>query len=249
MTSGFYTAASGMLMQQRTLNVLANNITNQETPGFRSERLISTTFEHELMTRVEGGNTAQIGKASPVRILSEVGSIYGAGIIEETENPLHVALNGEGYFNIQGEDRTYLTRNGSFSVDEEGYLTLKGVGYVMGEGGGPIEVGGSNFKVWADGTVSGPDGDEIDKIAVTLPDQPELLAKLDNGMYIDDGTQTMTTPEGTTFVQNALEKSNVDFNREWSKIMEAQRSFQTCSTILKGIDEINKRAASSIAGL
>lgn len=248
MTSGFYTAASGMLTQQRTLNVLSNNIANQDTPGYRSERLISTTFEQTLMTRVEGDQTTQIGKGSPIRVFSEIASTAQAGIITETASPFDVAINGDGYFNILGAENLYLTRNGSFNVDEEGYLVLDGVGYVQGEGGS-IQVGGSGFTVGSDGAVYGTDGRKIDTIRLTMPEPGDQLQKLANGLYLDDGTKAMTKPIGTTFVQNALEGSNVDFNREWSKIIEAQRSFQTCSTILKGIDEINKKAANNIASL
>ena len=60
MLSGFYTAASGILNQQRTLNVLTNNISNAKTPGFRAERVVTETFDFELMTRIEKGNTHRL---------------------------------------------------------------------------------------------------------------------------------------------------------------------------------------------
>jgi flagellar basal body rod protein FlgG len=81
---------------------------------------------------------------------------------------------------------------------------------------------------------------------------------MDNGLYAvaadnannaAGGVQTFVRPGGTTLIQNSLEKSNVDMNRELSLLMEAQRSFQACSTILKGIDQINQKAASQIGSL
>ena len=72
MLEGFYTAASGMLMQQRTLDVLTNNIVNAKTPGYRANRVVSTTFEQEFMTRLEQQNTGRIGVGAPIRVVAEV---------------------------------------------------------------------------------------------------------------------------------------------------------------------------------
>ena len=62
MLRGFYTAAAGILVQERTLDVLTNNMANARTPGFRASRVVTTSFEHELLTRIEGANTGRIGK-------------------------------------------------------------------------------------------------------------------------------------------------------------------------------------------
>jgi len=254
MFNGFYTAASGMLMQQRTLNTISNNLVNQETPGYRAERVISTTFEQEMLTRIEKGNTARIGAGSPIRILSEVTTDFEAGVIIESDNPYDIAINGEGFFCIQGQENIYLTRNGSFSVDAEGYLVLSNYGRVLGQNG-PIYVGGRDFTVAADGTLIGQDGLIGESIRIVVPGQQELLEKAANGLYLYDENndayagQPFTMPEATTLIQFAVEKSNVEFNRELSMLMEAQRNFQACSQILKGMDQINQKAATQIASL
>ena len=66
MATGFYTAASGMLMQQRSLNVIANNMANASTPGYKTERVVSTTFEQELLMRQEGFQKTFIGTGDAV---------------------------------------------------------------------------------------------------------------------------------------------------------------------------------------
>lgn len=254
MFNGFYTAASGMLMQQRTLNAISNNLVNQDTPGFRAERVISTTFEQEMLTRIEKGNTARIGAGAPIRILSEVATDFEAGVITESDNPYDIAINGEGFFCIQGQENIYLTRNGSFSVDAEGYLVLNNFGRVLGQNG-PIYVGGTDLTVAADGSLLRQDGLIIDSIRIVVPGQQELLEKAANGLYVYDENndpnagQPFTMPVGTTLVQFAVEKSNIEFNRELSMLMEAQRNFQACSQILKGLDQINQKAVTQIASL
>lgn len=83
MLRGFYTAASGILSQQRTLDVLTNNIANVRTPGFRASRVVTSSFEQELLTRMEGNNSAVIGlqcaHAGGIRSSGEVRYQFAAG--------------------------------------------------------------------------------------------------------------------------------------------------------------------------
>ena len=101
MLRGFYTAASGILTQERTLNVLTNNMANVNTPGFRASRVVTTTFEHEFLTRIEGENIGAIGKGAPIRMVSDVPVRFDPSMLEESGRPYDVALDGQGFFNIQ----------------------------------------------------------------------------------------------------------------------------------------------------
>lgn len=246
MLSGFYTAASGMLQQQRKLNVLSNNMINSRTPGFRAERVTSSTFEQEL-SRQEQGNKTKIGAGAPIAILQDVQTVFDPSYLENTDRPYDIAINGDGFFNIDGGDKQFLTRNGNFDIDSEGYLVLKNVGRVLGQSGA-IQVGSSNFKVDKNGIVYDAEGEELDTLLITQPQDLTKLEKYSNGMYVDSASQASQV-ENAKVEQNAIERSNVDLNRELTLVMEAQRSFQACSTILKGLDEINQKTANQIAGL
>ncbi len=248
MLRGFYTAASGMMVQQRTLNVLSNNIANVRTPGFKVERVVSSTFEQALMTRQEKGDSAVIGTSDPVRIVEDVPSVYDPSLLEETGRPFDVAINGAGYFNIQSEDRQFLTRNGNFDIDEEGYLILPGAGRVMGERG-DIRPESSDFVISSDGTVYDDSGRILDRLLVTLPPEGTQPAKCSNGLYTVDDFEANVPAEDVTLVQGAIERSNIDLNREYTMIMEAQRAFQSCSSALKIVDELNQKAATQIASV
>ena len=267
MLSGFYTAGSGILTQQRVINVLTNNIANIQTPGFRAERVVSKTFDFELMTRMEQGNTQTIGVASPIREVREVPVDWEMSSLQETERPFDMALVGEGYFNILGqapqlqegdpvpqdgeaqeEGQLYLTRNGHFNLDEEGYLVLDGVGRVLGQKG-EIDLGGSsNFTVDPDGTVWDDRGRKVDVLMITKPTQEGELVKVDNGLYTLDENNTMEADD-VRVVQNALEQPNIDINRELTLVMEAQRALQSCSQALKIVDSMNQKASTQIAAL
>lgn len=254
MLRGFYTAASGILMQQRKINVLTNNIANSETPGYRASRVVSSTFEQELMTRLEGSNTKNIGSTAQIQVTSEVPTRFDPSSLEETGRPLDFALEGEGFFNVQAEDadgnatQTYLTRNGDFELDAAGRLTLKGVGVVLGQKG-PIELKDTKFTVTANGGVYDSKGKYVDKILVTIPPEDTKISQQANGLYTTADAQTNITATGTLVRQGMLENSNIDLNREYTLVMEAQRALQASSSALQIIDGIDQKAASQIAAL
>lgn len=242
MFSGFYTAASGMLMNRRALDVTADNMANQKTPGYRSKRLVGTTFDQALVRQM-GGQTTPIGQGSPIAIVSEEAMNFEEGILEDTGNPYNMAIHGDGFFVIQGENGEYLTRNGNFDKDEEGFLVLPGVGYVMGDVG-PIEIGEDGFNVGTNGVIYDNEGGELDLFRIVDADDYRNLTAYDNGM-LGAGTAQLTESYPEVY-QGKLEQSNVNLSDEMSRTMEIQRAFQSCSRALTIIDQMNQKAAAEI---
>ena len=251
MLTGFYTAASGMKVQQRTLNVQANNMANMNTPGFKAERVVSTAFEQQLLTRIEGGKRTVVGKGSPMKLVEDVPTTYDESLVRETLRPYDFAIMGEGYFNIQVGDQVMYTRNGNFDVDEEGFLILRGAGRVLGQRG-EIEVGGSNFTVSPEGVIYNDRGRRVDTIAISQPREGVQMDKYANGLYsMDDQRQEtdMLLIRNAKVSQGYLESANIDLNREMTMVIETQRAFQSCSSALQLIDQMNQKTANQIASL
>ena len=248
MLEGFYSSLSGMLVQQRTLNVLSNNVVNVKTPGFKEERVISTTFHDELMVRTENGKKIPIGTGDPIRLVEDVVTNLESSSLEATNRPFDIAIVGNGFFNIATEDSQYLTRNGNFDIDTEGYLILAGAGRVMGENGN-IQVSGSDFVVQPDGVVTQSDGTVIDKLLITQPEEGTQLEKFVNGLYVaPENLVPLDTDEFQTAQYN-LETANYDINREYTLMMEAQRAFQACSSAFKMLDSISQKTATQIGNV
>ena len=258
MLRGFYTAASGILSQQRTLEVLTNNIANIRTPGFRASRVVKSPFEMELLARMEENEnkSAVIGSSAPMQLVSEVPVKFDTSALQETGRALDFAIDGEGFLNIVGPADAagnpgvqYLTRNGSFALNENKQLELVGAGLVLGEKG-VIELKDADFTVEPDGSIYDSRGRYIDRLLVTVPSEGSQTRIAGNGLYLTDNMQANQPVSAQTKIrQGWLETSNVDINREYAMVMEAQRAFQACSSALQIIDKIDQKSASQIAAL
>lgn len=262
MLGGFYTALSGVLVQQRTLDVYANNITNINTPGYNAERVVVTSFADTLY-RQENGQRVAIGTDSPVQIVDNVITNTIESSLKESGSPTDFGLVGAGYFNVRGDDGTnYLTRNGNFYIDEGGYLAMKDIGRVQGNSG-DLFVGDDGFTVLDDGSITGivafnaleeegVEGEELEPVITTfklsnIPDDEELVLA-ENGLFVLPNTATDVSGE-LNVVQGWLETSNYDMNKEMALIMETQRSFQASSSILQMLDTINQKTATQIGNI
>lgn len=239
MLAGFYTAASGILVQQRAINEIGSNITNSQTVGYRTRRVVQSTFEHNLLTRFENGRYTEIGEGDPCSLVDIVETNFDPNSLEETDFPYDMAIVGDGFFNVQGAERQYLTRNGNFNIDDQGYLVLDGIGRVLGESG-DLYIGGSDFTVSQEGYVFDQNGRYVDKLLITQPDADADIYKFDNGMYITDNAQVV---EDATVYQKTLERSNVDMNLEYTRLIESQRTLQACATALSLVDTMNAKSA------
>ena len=246
MFSGFYTAASGMLMNQRSLNMAANNIANVKTSGYKPKRLVKTTFDQQLV-REMNGRTEGLGQGSTISVGTREMTTHGQGPIEDTGKTYDLAINGDGFFVIQGENGQYLTRNGHFTQDEDGYLVLKGVGRVMGDGG-PIQVEEGGFRVGENGIIYDNEDGELEQIQIMVPDNYDNLAFYDNGTYGAENGVVLTQVYPEVY-QGKLEESGVNLNSEMTRAMEVQRAFQSCSRALTIVDQMNQKSASEIGKL
>ena len=246
MLRGYYSAASGMLVEQRNLNVIGQNIVNSQTAGYRAQRVVQNTFDQELVTRYEGGVYTKIGDASQTNLVTTVDTIVNEASVYETENPYDMAILSDGYFNVNGaEGRTFMTRNGSFSLDDEGYLQLEGVGRVQGENG-DIYVGGNNFTMDYLGNIYDVNGQFSGRLLITRPAEGSQILKFQNGLFITDNVEQVDNAEVMNY---GYERSNVDMNDEYTRLMEAQAAFKACSTALSTINQMNMKSASQIASI
>ena len=245
MYQGFYNLASGMLTQSRNLNTISNNMVNIQTPGYKNETMVSSTFKEEMLYRTgqySKENPTQLATVSKIKTAKQVYTNYDQGGMEQTDG--------------------MYTRNGSFSVDKDGYLVLNQAGRVLNKEGQPVQIKNENFTVDSKGHITAAitkqsDGEESGSQEVTIedygtlkvvdfPDQGQLHAE-DNGLF--STAQAETTPADTTVQWKMLEKSNVDMVEQMTAMMSSQRALQSAAQSLRMYDQIMSKSVSDVGKL
>ena len=247
MFKGFYNATSGMLSQSRILNTVSNNITNVSTPGYKADTLRTVTFDEQLIHRTGNFDKRKyypLEKSASIRTAEELWTKYGEGMLEFTELPLDTAILGKGFFHIKtadGQDR--YTRNGSFNLDQDGYLRLQHIGRVMGTNNQPIQLDTDNIDIDQMGTIRRREnGTVIGQIKLVDFEKYEgNLRKADEGMF-EATNRGSEIPATGTIRHRAIERSNVEGSEEMLAMLASQRAFQSCSNIAKAYDQIMAKA-------
>ncbi len=248
MLRGYYTAANGLINEQRILNVITNNIANAKTAGYKSDEAIPTTFAEELL--LINGDHSDTGTIR-YRTIDYTFTDLEQGTFENTGSRLDVALVGNVYFNI--EDRRtgerLLSRNGQFTINGEGYLTLGSSGYVLDENGERIQLGTADFQIDRFGGITVDDGRTFELGLSYIQGGNDIEKVDDNLMRPYEDTPIGNIPEGEIYQvkQGWFERSNVDVAWETIQAMDAQHVFTACSTALKIANSINQIAANDLA--
>ncbi|NLJ17022.1 MAG: flagellar hook-basal body complex protein [Clostridiales bacterium] len=240
MNRGFYHAANGMIINQRALNTASQNISNSNTSGYKSDKLVTNTFKEQLIL-VQRRNA--LSGTFEQTYVDNTHTDLEQGSFEFTSSPFDVAINGNVYFNIRGNNGdNYLSRNGQWELDDEGYLTLGNSGRILGEEG-EIYVGTSDFAIDNQGNVI-VDGQTVDTLLLTYIAPDAEVEKYGENLLIYQGDGTIPDNEEFDIIQGAYERSNIDLNKEILSTMEIQRHYEANSSILKNIDSLNASSAS-----
>ncbi|MCI8730129.1 MAG: flagellar hook-basal body complex protein [Lachnospiraceae bacterium] len=246
MFQGFYNLTSGILTQTRNQNVISNNMTNVSTPGYKSDKYMATTFREELMYRsgnIDKSNKTEIGTMAMVRASDETVTDFEPGAVEETNEIFDVALQDNGFFMVQTENGIGYTRDGSFILDDQGYLALPSVGRVVGRNG-QIRIGTDKIAIDSSGRIFSEDGrTQYGQIAVVDFNNYDNLEKGGNGVFYTN--QQAVAADGK-MLWKYLERSNVDSVQEMVNMMSSQRALDSASQVLKMYDQIMGKVVTEI---
>lgn len=246
MSRGFYTLTSGMITQQRKIDVSSNNVANLNTAGYKKEQTVTSNFGSLLINKYKQNGIKEeltpINSVSVIRTVTENNTIHSQGALEETENITDFAIMGAGFFAVDNKGQILYTRNGSFNIDEEGYLVLDGIGRVQGEFG-EIYIGGDKFDFVEGGSII-VEGEVVDNIAVYDFVNYNSLNKYSEGMFVSDAEPDLV--DYPSIKNKTIERSNVDVTEELTNIMSSQRALQTAAQALKIYDMINDKAVNEI---
>ncbi len=236
-----YIAVARQATLRRQLEMIANNLANMNTAGFKGENMMFV----DHLVRSRGGERMLPEQMHFVRDLSSYRN-FDEGPIEATSNPLDVAIRGEGYFVVETPEGARYTRTGRFHFDEQGRMVTAHGYPVLSDAGQPFVFSGSesSIDIARDGTVSADD-DVMGRLRIVTFENEHQLRETYGGLYQSDApAEDSDNPE---VVQSALEGSNVNGIFEITRMIEVQRSYDSARKLVEAEDERIKKAIGELA--
>lgn len=227
---------------KRQLNTVANNLANMSTAGFKSENLL---FEEYIMPGASMENHVSGSKKLSYVADTGLARDFSTGSMEITDNPLDVAINGEGWFTIQTPEGQRYTRDGHFSLNGDGQLVnLSGMPVMVDGGALNFSPEESDIAIAKDGTISTSLGVKGNLQISVFADERTLKKEGDN---LFSSPTEPTAPETISLVQGMIEKSNVNPVVQMTKMIEIQRAYERTSSMLQKMDDMKQSAIGKLA--
>lgn len=223
---------------RRRMDVVANNLANVSTTGFKREQPV---FQETLRR-----SDSDMPAARAVSFVLDYGAVHDAaeGAFTATGNPLDLAIEGAGYFSVAlpGGGTAY-TRAGSLVLLDDGRLGTAGGEAVLGDSGQPITIppeAQGRLTVGRDGTIEGPGG-PLGRIAVTSFADPRALTALGNGLATGEGGRVLAATEAR-LRSGGLEASNVQPVAETTAMIQILRAYQSSQKLGDALNDLRKGA-------
>lgn len=249
MIRGLYISSSGMLAELARNDVVANNLANVNTAGFKKDVATFRAFPELLMKRLndstDSGNPQVIGNLGAGAIVDEVVTLHDPGQLKQTENAFDIALEGNNYFTIETPNGNMFTQNGSFGLDGNGYLVTAGGNYVLGQNG-RIRVTGKDFTVSQTGQIT-VDGNVLDNLRIaSFTNARTDLKKVGDSLYTGNAPQPQAPGR---VLQGYLENSNVNAVNEMVDMITIMRAYEANQKAIQAHDSTLDKAVNQVGSI
>ena len=237
MDNALYIGLSRQMTLRRELDIVANNIANANTTGFKTE---------DLMVRTEAAKPARtLGGTNPVKFVLDDGVVrdFTQGAMTKTGGDFDLAIEGQGFFKVQTAAGERYTRDGRFTTNPEGKLVTQTGNPVLDEGGGEILIDPKQgpVTVGKDGIVSqGPLA--LGKIGVVRADDLSTLSKDGDNLYRNTSNAALQQAPNAVVHQGMLESSNVQSVVQITKLIEVQRAYESMAKMMDNTAELTRSA-------
>ena len=230
MIKGLYRSASAMLPRIKQQEIIANNLSNASSPGFKKDMV----FTRELSRAQTKLTARQTDWQTPM--IDQVYTDFQQGGLDKTDNPLDIALEGKGFFVFEAADGgTVLSRAGNLSVNPEGYLVNPEGDRLLGDGG-IINVAGGEVAISETGEVQ-VDNATVGNIRVVDVEDATALRKVGKSSYwIPEGIEPLAAVD-FAIRQGYLESSNVNVIKEMVSMIVSYRNYEADAKAVQAQDE------------
>ncbi len=248
MIKGIFTAASAMMANQKKLNITSNNLANVNNTGFKKDQGLQSSFKEIMVSRINGnGQATPIGRNGSGVVLEESYTDYSQGNIRETGNQLDIAIEGSGFFVVQTPDGLRYTRDGNFTLNNNGQLITQQGHLLMGEKGPLQTIDGMDINIDTNGqlhlgNIPG------DRIQVVNFQEPQALDKIGDNLY--SSNEDLSEPAvDYQLRQGFLEGSNVNIVQEMVQMIQISRQFEANQKVITTLDNTLDKAVNQVGRL
>jgi len=235
-------AASRQGALRRQLEVVANNLANMSTNGYKGSQMMFV----EHVVKSKGGERLISPKLTYTRdIATRIDTSDGA--IEKTDNPLDLAIRNEGFFVVRDVNgKEFYTRNGQFQLDNTGQIINQQGHALLAGTGQPVILGPTDteIQVGRDGVISTENG-QLGKLRVVKFENPQDLKRTSGALYTSD--KPATDVENADVIQGALEGSNIEPISEMARMIQLHRNFESVKSFIEREDERQREMVRSLA--
>lgn len=237
MENALYIGLSRQMILRREMEIIANNIANMDTNGFKVESMIQKTDPSEP--------AVTLGGPRPVKFVAPDGVArdFGQGVLTRTSGELDMAIEGKGFFQVQTPQGPRFTRDGRFTTDTTGRLVTQGGHAVLDASGGEIIINPEKGQVAvaADGSMS--QGNEaVGKVGVYTFTNPGALEKAGDNLFRNGSNLAANPATESKLRQGFLEGSNVRPVLEITRMVEVSRAYESTTKMMESEAELSRRS-------
>ncbi len=235
-------AASGMRSSMQSLDLLANNIANASTSGFKGDSEFHSVYTSEAADAE--GNDLPVSLPMIQRRYTD----FSQGLLEPTNNPLDFALSGKGFFVVKGPTGPLYTRNGNFRMSADGTVVTSDGYPLLGQGGQPIKSTepGASLQVSPDGSVH-QNGQTLAQVQVVDFQDSSALSKQGNNYFQNtSGKEPENTTEAQIY-QGKVEASNVSAAHGAVRLVSVTRQFEMMQKAISIANDMGREAIEQVA--
>ncbi len=263
MIKGMYTAASGMMLQMSKQDVVANNIANVNSGGYKKDNVICQSFPSMLISRL--GDTREnalgqveimppvvIGPLGTGAVVKDIVTDHSAGNMKLTNNPTDLAISEEGYFVLQTPQGERFTRDGSFKINQQGVLVTNQGATVMSTDNQAINMNTEDgtapetFTVDKNGSIL-VNNQEVAKLKIVNFADKRNLQK--EGAWMTAKAGQYITVEKPNVLQGYQEVSNVNAVKEMVNLISVVRAYESCQKVVQAEDELTAAAIDQVGSV
>jgi len=248
-----YTLMSALKGQERQMSAVSNNLANVNTNGFKGDQVVFKEFYQASMGQDLESEEERFAHNEFLSPLSRSGTSFAVadhvapdlskGKFAHTGNQLDLAIQSDGFFEVETLHGPRYTRDGKFLRDSEGFLINNQGDKILGQKG-PIKIMGDEVTIVQDGTVL-VDQKEVDRLRIVGFQEPDRMTKLGKSYWAPASDRQKAFDIDDPHVQQGMiEKSNVDTVSEMVKMIAVNRSYEASQKLLTAIDKVDEQSIS-----